>query len=94
MNLGNYDFLLRHYDLLSPTQQKMLENFISALPEAERYFARRKYIDGATVEQIAAEMCYTERNIYRIRRRVLEKLRIYMTSREVDLLARTMRRIV
>lgn len=94
MDLSKYDFLLRHYSFLSASQQRMLEKFILALPEHERYFAKRRYLDGATVEQIAQEMCYTERNIYRIRQRVLEKLRVYMISREVELLAKTLEKIV
>lgn len=94
MPLTNYDYLLKNYDFLSPEQQRLIDKFISLLPEREQYFAKRKYVDSATYEQIAEEMSYTVRTIYNIRERVLEKLKVYLISRENEILARTMRKIV
>ena len=52
------------------------------LPENERRFVELRYVRGLNVQDIAEEMRYSGENIYRMRRRVLQRLTMALHSQK------------
>lgn len=58
------------YELL-----RKIENAIKALPQREQHLIRARYIDGKKWREICEEMHYSWRQIHRIHKKALEKLK-------------------
>ncbi|KLU61863.1 hypothetical protein CEB3_c17810 [Peptococcaceae bacterium CEB3] len=62
---------LELYRFLSPTRRAMVDEFFSKLDEDCREFALKRYTEGKTIPTIAREMGYSERNLFKFRRKIL-----------------------
>ncbi|MDH7578491.1 MAG: hypothetical protein QHH75_11925 [Bacillota bacterium] len=63
---------LKHYRFLRGGRRNQLDDFFSRLPEPYQTFAKLRYVESKTMEQIAEEMNYSLRSMYVFRRKILD----------------------
>lgn len=64
-------FMLTYYRFLPVSLQTKIDGFIEKLDETCGEFAKKRYIQGKTLNKIAEEMGYVERSLYSLRMRIL-----------------------
>lgn len=71
---------LRYYRFLGGNAKASINDFFSILEEPYRTYARKRYIESKTIEQIAEEMGYSPRTIYNFRQKVLKYWLIFSSN--------------
>ncbi|MDR3543262.1 MAG: hypothetical protein P4L69_20220 [Desulfosporosinus sp.] len=73
---------LEFYPFLDERCRATVDQFLEKLDPRFRTFAFKRYGEGKTIQQIAEEMGYSERNLFKFRKRIL--LCWYFQSRNVS----------
>lgn len=61
----------KFYQFLSDENRDMVDKFLGKLDPRCRTFAHKRYAEKKTIPQIAEEMDYCERNLFKIRKIIL-----------------------
>lgn len=61
----------KFYPFLSDQQREVVDQFIDRLDPRLRTFAYKRYCEYKTIPQIAEEMDYSERNLFKFRKKIL-----------------------
>jgi RNA polymerase sigma factor (sigma-70 family) len=67
---------IHNYTLITEAIDKSLED----LEEKEREFVKLRYIENMSVNDVSRKLRYSEKNVFKIRKRTLEKLLISLCS--------------
>jgi len=59
------------YPFLSDEQREEVDQFLAKLDPRLRTFAQKRYCEAKTIPQIAEEMDYSERNLFKFRKKIL-----------------------
>lgn len=59
------------YPFLNDQRRATVDNFLEKLDPRFRIFAQKRYSERKTIPQIAEEMGYSERNLFKFRKRIL-----------------------
>jgi len=62
---------LELYPFLTGQRREIVDKFLTNLESPFRAFALKRYSERKTISQIAEEMGYSERNLFRFRKRIL-----------------------
>lgn len=62
---------LEYYPFLTGQRRDEVDQFLAKLDPRYRTFAHKRYFEGKTIPQIAEEMGYSERNLFKFRKRIL-----------------------
>ena len=73
---------LEFYPFLSDQSREAVDQFLEKLDPRFRTFAHKRYFECKTIPQIAEEMGYSERNLFKFRKRIL--MCWYFQSRRVS----------
>ena len=59
------------YPFLSERSRETMDQFFAKLDPRFKIFAHKRYFECKTISQIAEEMGYSERNLFKFRKRIL-----------------------
>lgn len=61
----------KFYNFLLGEQREEVDQFFSKLDPRLRTFAQKRYCEAKTIPQIAEEMNYSERNLFKFRKKII-----------------------
>ncbi len=76
----NSEQVLKNYRFWQGHLRRLIDDFLSRLPQPYRRFAILRYVEGKTMECIAEEMDYSPRSMYVFRRKVLDWWRLFINQ--------------
>jgi len=62
---------LEFYPFLDDQSRAKVDQFLEKLDPRFRTFAHKRYLERKTIPQIAEEMGYSQRNLFKFRKRIL-----------------------
>lgn len=81
--LRDEEKLLKNYRFIRGSLRKELDEFFDRLPEPQRTFARLRYKEGYTMENISEKMNYSPRTMYIFRTKILEWWSLFSRGEDV-----------
>ncbi len=81
VNLAEVEETLKDYRFLKTPIRAELDVFFTRLREPYRSFAKLRYQDSCTMEEVAEELGYSTRTVYNYRKKVLKWWVLFQTGK-------------
>ncbi len=82
VDLAKAEEPLKDYRFLKPHIRNEMDNFFNCLPEPYRAFARFRYQQSHTMEDVAEKLGYSTRTCYNFRLKVLKWWVLFLTGKK------------